>query len=185
MNARIQITAADDTIAETERQLEHWGKSCRDNSQVLGLPTISNVAQTVAHVRVQERLRKVQRKKALRAARRAWKEGDPPIDAKLVAEELGFAEQELTARGKSTEASILPPLQLDSISARIDVVVSSLAGWAKKCIFRSYLYNQPDRFAARELRMSTGEYTQRREAAVQIVAERLLQRYSATTLRGV
>lgn len=178
INVREQLDLEADIYARTEERLKQWGLACRRNTEALGLPTISNFAETAAHVRAEERRQKQQRKKLLRAARKAWKEGDPPIDAKLVAEELGFVEKDKTAKGKATRLGEKPDAELNGISASIDKIVALLPGWAEKCILRSYLYGQADRFAALDLRMPTGEYMQRRRAAVLLVAERLNTRYS-------
>lgn len=173
-----------DRFEETERRLNEWGSECNRNSQALGLPSISGIAQMIAHVRVQERLQKVARRNALRKARKAWKAGDAPIDAKLVAEELGFADPQPTARGKQTQSSTALEPQFSGRVAQVDKVVSMLPGWAKKCIYRSYLYGKPDRIMAEEMHMPPGEYAQRRRAAVYLVADKLDQRYSPALPSG-
>ncbi len=166
-------------IEDTERDLTYWGWACRKNSEALGSPTISGLAATIANIRAQTRKQKGVRRKKLRAARKAWEKGNRPIDAKLIAIELGFAETEPTAKGKQKQTFIEPQLQLNNVVAHIDAIVASLASWAQKCIYRSYLYGQADRFAADDLRMPVGDYTHRRRAAIEMVAAKRIERYSA------
>ena len=128
----------------TERRLLAWGYACRQNTEALGLPTISGMAQIIAHIKAETRKR--------RGVRR------------------------LTAKGKEKKSFIRPELELSGDIMTVDMVVSKLPKWAKKCVFRSYLYSQPDRKAAEQLRMPIGEYAQRRRAAVEQVAIRLRQR---------
>lgn len=166
-------------IEDTERDLKYWGWACRKNSETLGLSSISGLAQTIAHIRAQTRKQKGVRRKKLHAARKAFKPGDQPIDVKLIAIEFGFADPELTATGKQTQTFFEPRLQLNNVGAQIDAIVGGLADWAQKCIRRSYQYGQADRFAADDLRMPIGEYAQRRRAAVEMVAAKRIERYSA------
>ena len=166
-------------IEDTERDLTYWGWACRKNSETLGLPTISGLAQTIAHIRAQTRKQKGVRRNKLRGARKALKRAGLPIDAKLIAIELGFADPEPTAKGKQKQTFIEPRLQLNSVAAQIDAIVGDLANWAQMCIRRSYQYGQADRFAAEDLRMPVGEYAQRRRAAIEMVAAKRIERYSA------
>ena len=166
-------------IEDTERDLKYWGWACRKNSETLGLPSISGLAQTIAHIRVQTRKQKGVRRSKLRAARKALKLGERPIDAKLIAIELGYADPEPTAKGKQKQTFIEPRLQLNSVAAQIDAIVGDLVNWAQTCIRRSYQSGQADRFAADDLRMPVGEYTRRRRAAVEMVAAKRIERYSA------
>ena len=170
-------TESDLAFERTEQRLIEWGMACRQNSQALGLPSISGMAVMIAHVRAETKRKKAARKNILRKARKAWKSGDPPIDAKLVAEEFGYTEENLTAKGKEKRSLSEASLLICSNDMQIDFIVANLANWAKKCIYRSYMYGQADRFAAEDLRMRGAEYTGRRRAAVEQVAIRLAQRY--------
>ncbi len=176
------MTAREDNtqlIEDTERDLTYWGWVCRKNSETLGAATISGLAQCIAHIRAQTRKQKDVRRRKLRKARKGWKTGDEPIDAKLIAIELGLVDPEQTAKGKQKQAFIEPRLQLNNVAAQIDAIVGGLMGWAQKCIYRSYLYGQADRFAANDLRMPVGDYTMRRRAAIEMVAAKRIERYSA------
>ena len=178
MAARVDLTRL---IEDTERELRYWGRACRNKSEALGIPTISGLAQCkrIAHIRAQTRKQKGVRREKLRAARKAWKTGDDHIDAKLIAIELGYYDPEETAKGKQKRTFIEPCLQLNNVAAQIDAIVSGLANWAQKCIRRSYQYGQADRLAANDLRMPVGDYTHRRRAAIEMVAAKLTERYSA------
>ncbi len=175
-----------DAFERTEKSLNDWGLACRASSAVLALPTISGIARMIAHVQaetanIEKQINRQKKaiRKTLQKARKAWKEGDPPIDSKLIAESLGYTEQSLTAQGKEKkkQTDILSEMQLDSRSMQVDAIVSRLPNWANTCIVRSYQYGQKDRHAAGELRMRIGEYSQRRRAAVEQVAIKLKQRY--------
>ena len=175
-----------DAFEKAEKRLYEWGAACRQNSTELSLPTTSTIARMIvyvqaqtAHIEEQIKLQKQAIRKKLSKVRKVWKEGDPPIDTKLIAESLGYAAHSLTAQGKEKKAqdAILSDMQLDSQSMQVDAVVSRLPNWAKKCIDRSYRFGQKDRHAAEELRMRVGEYSQRRRAAVEQFAIKLKQRY--------
>ena len=181
--AAASLTMADpiaDRFEQAESRLQEWGIACRHNSEVFGLPTISTMAATVAHIQAQERLRRGVRKRKLRKKHAQWKEGDPPLDPKEVAVVKGFAEVDLTASGKQTRSGEKKiALALDSKTMEVDRIVTGLPKWAQKCIRRRYLFGQPDRIAADEMKMRVEEYAGRRRCAVEKVAERLAQRYSA------
>ena len=175
MSGVISLVSMEQTevIEETERRLNEWGLACREGSQALGLPTISGISRMIEHVRAQERLQKGVQKKALRRARKAWKQGNPPIDAKSVAVELGYADSDMTAKGKQKKTFREINIQLNSDVAQIDSVVSKLPGWMKQTVFRSYMYRQPDRRAAQDLRLPKDTYRLRRIAALEYVGDRL------------
>lgn len=179
------------SFKRTEDELNAWGYQCRMLSAKLGLPTSSNgIVRMIDEVREFERKRRDIRK-------RRRKTGEPAKiarvtkcpkcqhittraecprcagDVQAVAIDLGLAEPLLTADGKETRTSGRPELQLGGGIARVDKIVGGLPGWMKSVIHRSYLWQQPDRIAARELKMPRAEYTRRREAAVEYVAERL------------
>jgi hypothetical protein len=68
-------------------------------------------------------------------------------------------------------------LSLDTRIMEVDRLVRGLPNWAQQCVFRRYMYDQEDRPAAKELKMRVGEYTQRRRAAVELIADKLDERY--------
>lgn len=161
------------TFAYTERRLNEWGFACRENSKALGLPTISGIARMIDHVRAQDRDEKKARHQALRKARKAWRAGDDATDAKLVAEELGYADKDVTAQGKEKRIYRELHLRIGSNDMQIDATVAKLPKWMKATIIRSYRYGQPDRNAAQDLRIPKGTYRLRRVAAVEHLAELL------------
>ncbi len=141
-----------DEFERTERRLTAWGYACRQNSTALGLPTLSGMSAAIDAVRAETRKRKgVRRTK-----------GEPV---------------KLTANGKQTRSRVEVRLVLNGDVASVDKAVSMLPKWAKKPIFRAYMYGQPDRIACDDLRMRKGEYIQRRRAAVELVAIQLGRRY--------
>jgi hypothetical protein len=92
----------------------------------------------------------------------------------------------MTAAGKQKKPLKIPPRLLDSKILSTDSAVAELPRWGKKIIMRAFLFGQPNRVACRQIGMRPGEYEQRRRAAVEIVAECLADRYSASnTVRAV
>jgi hypothetical protein len=172
----IARTEETNTFERTERRLNEWGHTCRNNSDALSLPTVSGIARMIDHVRAQDKKEKRARKKALRRARKAWRSGDEPTDAKLVAEELGYTEKDLTANGKEKRSHREVGMCISSNDLQIDHVVSQLPKWMRETITRSYLHSQPDRRAAQDLRMPKATYRQRRIASVEYVAELLVNK---------
>lgn len=180
----------------TEDELNAWGYQCRMLSAKLGLPTSSNgIVRMIDEVRETERKRRDVRdgrkkgeavviprpKKCAKCQHITTRPECPRCagDAKAVAIDLGLANPSLTAEGKASRNTGRPEIQLSGGIARVDKVVGQLPGWMKSAIHRSYLWQQPDRIAARELKMSRAEFTRRREAAVEYVAERLAMARSA------
>lgn len=161
------------TFKRTEQRLKEWGTSCRDNTEALGLPTISGIARMIDHVRAQDREEKTARKQVLRKARKAWRHGDKDIDAKLVAEELGYTEKDLTAKGKEKSVYHALSLRICSNDMQVDFTIKKLPKWAQNTIIRSYMYGQPDRIEAQNMRIPKDTYRLRRIAAVEYLAELL------------
>jgi len=124
----------------------------------------------IDHVRTQDREEKKVRRQALRKARKAWRHGDTATDAKLVAEELGYTEKDMTANGKEKHIYRELNLRVSSNDLQVDFVISKLPKWEKECVFRSYMYHQPDRNAAQDLRIPKATYRLRRIAAVEHVS---------------
>ena len=156
-----------------EQRLNEWGASCRENVSSLGLPTISGIARMIDHVRTQDREEKKVRRQALRKARKAWRHGDTATDSKLVAEELGYTEKGLTANGKGKGGYRELSMQVSSSDLQVDFVISKLPEWERQAVFRSYMYHQPDRNAAQDLRIPKATYRLRRIAAVEHVSRLL------------
>lgn len=115
------------------------------------------------------------------ARRTADKLGYPRISSFAVVAETVKAETvtegrkklAVTAAGKPTR-SVRP---LDPYTPRefseVDAAVSRAPKWAQKVIYRAYVYGQPDRIAAKELRVERETYTTCRLEAVRLVGEML------------
>jgi DNA-directed RNA polymerase specialized sigma24 family protein len=157
----------------TESRLEEWGRYCRASSQELGLPVISSFAQTAEHVRRREREDRKRRKDDLRRQMREQAAAGGQVDCKIVAQASGHAELENTASGKETRAMRTPRVVFSSEASTVEQAVRALPKWMQTPIFRTYLYGQPHRIAAGELRMPVDTYRKRWEAAV-IEAGRIL-----------
>ena len=173
----VSIMPARDPLADSfenaEKALNEWGDACRRNSEALVMPTLRSIAQMIDHVRRQERLQKGVKKKKLKKKICEQRKKEEPTDAKEVAEVLGYIDFELTAKGKQKNSFKPVNLELSSIVAKVDHIVSTLPGWMRTTIQRSYLYRQPDRKAAQDLRIPKDTYRLRRISAVEYIAERL------------
>ena len=173
-----KMTGESKQYQEAEKRLREWGTACRDTAQALGIPTISSLSETIAHIQQKTRKEKTDRRRAIRKERdRRNRLSLPPLDAKLIAEMFGFVDQDETAKGKTSRGGNIPTEILESRLLEIDSIISRLPRWARKCVFRSYMYGQPDRVAAFDMKMHPGDYCQRRKASVHMVATRLDQRY--------
>jgi hypothetical protein len=200
----MRSTVADsDAFKHTEQRLYEWGSERGRAATLLGIASSSTIATVIEILRAQEIQRRRQakldkklkqaRKKKLVSLRRKPRPCDVcghiharlicprcPRDPKVVALELGNADPTLTANGKQSMVVIAPDeLVLSSNAVSVEQIVVGLAGWMKSCIFRTYAYHQPDRIAARELRMTREEYTRQREASVEHVMEKLAERKCA------
>lgn len=150
--------------------LEDWGRWAKRTTDKLGYPNVSSIAKMVEQARVFERREKTGKRKL----REAWKTGDP----RQIAEAYGYAEHELTARGKQTRS--MKPLEIGEVDPTImaiERVISTAPGRYQAALYRRYVFGQPDRFAARDLGMSKADYTNRANVAVDYVAENLALRW--------
>lgn len=154
------------SIGDVETNIAKWGMWARRHTERLGLPTSSSICRMVEQAQVFERKQR-QPKRALAKARKSG-------DARLIAEALGNAEHQLTARGNQTK--VVTALKIGYVEPSImaiDRIVGNLPGKYKKAIYRRYVYLQPDRIAARQLRVPREEYTGWVDAAVDFIAEKL------------
>jgi hypothetical protein len=140
-----------DVFEAAEKALTEWGFVCRRSSEALGLPRSSSIQAMIEHVRREDSKRKDVSSKAM------------------------------TAAGKQKKPLKLPPRLLDSKILSTDEAVAGLPGWGKKIIKRAFLFGQPNRVACRQIGMRPGEYEQRKRSAVELVAECLADRYSASS----
>jgi hypothetical protein len=81
-----------------------------------------------------------------------------------------------TAKGKETRSfrpvdSDLPPADI----LAIDAAVARLSGVHLQAVSRAYRFGQPDRIAAKELRISRELFRERREGAVRELSQVLVQ----------
>jgi hypothetical protein len=97
----------------------------------------------------------------------------------------GDGRKVLTARGKQTRVMTAPKIgYVDPQIMAVDRIVADLPGQLKKLVYRRYVFQQPDRIAAIQLRIPKDTYTERANAAIQYVGERLelSTRYGSLTL---
>ena len=138
------VITDDDKVMIVEYRLTEWGRLSRQFKDNLGYPRSSSISDMMDHVKVWTKQRKPR-----------W----------------GF----VTAQGK--QKRVFKPQDIDVQTADwfmdIDRQVATLPNWMAKPIKRAYLWGQPDRIAARELRISREEFTSAREKAVMYIAERL------------
>ena len=193
---RLELEQETAIFRRTEAALNAWAFQCREISNRLGLPTASSgILKLASQLKAQRRkvrelrkARKLARRQTISTSLGAVREcvecgcifrgASCPAcaaDPREAAIALGYAERPLTADGKQTVSNIIPELELGGLEARIDSIVRGLANWMRAAIFRSYLYGQPDRIAARELKITRAEFTSRRRAAVAVVAEKLAE----------
>lgn len=146
-----------DEFERTEDRLIAWGYICWETAKVNGCPGGAGLHSIIAHM--QRETRKHQKKRR--------KKGEDPAPI------MGC---------KQTRSFITPQYGIGGDTLAVDKVISKLPYWAKKCIFRTYMYGQPDRIASKEMKMRVGEYAQRRRAAVEQVAIGLKRRYFRSLL---
>ncbi len=146
-----------DEFERTEDRLIAWGYICWETAKVNGCPGGAGLHSMIAHMQRETRKhRKKRRKKG---------EDPPPVMA-----------------CKQTRSFITPQYGIGGDVLAVDKAISRLPNWAQKCIFRTYMYGQPDRIASKEMKMRIGEYSQRRRAAVELVAIALGRSYIGTSL---
>lgn len=161
-----EILVGGPEFKETERRLQEWGRAARQYAQALGLPTSSGIARMIEQVKVHEQLRKgvrpLKRSKLVQADRNA--------DAKAVSLEIRHSEVDHIPARESFSMR-LSKVTWDAAVLQVEDAVKKLDTDWYKAIFRSYRFGQPDRDAARELRMPKERYRDIRESAVIRVAE--------------
>jgi DNA-directed RNA polymerase specialized sigma24 family protein len=140
------------------------------------MPAISNFSQTAAHVRRQEKIDRKTRRDRLRAKIAAQKNAGEQVDCKDVAEASGRIDPEPTARGKESRSMKTASIEIPSEVAKVEQAVRALPNWLQAPLFRTYLYGQPHRVAARELRMYEPDYRSRWRQAVVEVGKTLAMR---------
>lgn len=186
MMGRAYRQDADDArMLEAEARLVEWGQACRGFAERLGVPmstSLDGILHRLKAIEQQRRRAKALARKtgALRKRERVPKVDCPGCQARVeAAKECSACGKDLvTADGKESRRVAAPAVMLPSRVADVDHVVSTLPGWMQKALRRAYLFGQPDRVAAFELKMSIGGYVERRRAAVERVADLLSQRYS-------
>lgn len=79
-----------------------------------------------------------------------------------------------TAVCSQTRVMIAPQVQeVPDEVAVVDRLVARADKMYQKCLKRRYIFNQPDRFAARDLRMDREVYTAYAQAAEKYIADRI------------
>jgi hypothetical protein len=157
----------------TEARLFQWGAACKQKGDDLGTRSSSGLRMAISTEQDKYEKQKLARRQQIRNLRRLLESQNVAIDPKLVAEQLRYAEQQLTAMGRQSPNFAGKHFQLDSRDLVVDKVVSKLPRWARLCIKRSYMDLLSDREAAKLLKMRCGEYAQRKRAAVELVQLKL------------
>jgi len=191
-DAQHEVTLSSDAFKRAELRLEEWAAERARITSKLRVPVLSSMSVMVDYLRREEEPERVIPSSAPKKPKR--KEPKAPkyrarqcrnqecrrIYAAAVCPNCGQPPLDLTARGTaSTSAVDEPPLGFSQTVAQIDGIVEKLPGRYKTAIFRYYMYRQPDRIAARELDMPREKFTDMRERAVILVAEKLAQRREA------
>ncbi len=133
------------SIGDVEALVARWGMWARRHTERLGLPSSSSICRMIEQSMVFDRKRK---------------KHNP--------------EKQLTAWGRQTR--VVTALKIGYVEPDImavDRIVSRLPNRYKKAIYRRYMYLQPDRIAAKQLRIERETYTGMVEAAVEYIAEKL------------
>lgn len=127
-----------DIQREGDALLASWGRYARKMSEALGYPRTSCISMMIDSIKVADRKARKQK-----------------------------AEDELTAKGKQKKSR--KPIDghiLPDDFMKIDRIVSESPNHMQKVLRRAYLWGQPDRIAARELRIDRELFTEQREMAV-------------------
>lgn len=138
-----QPSVAEDIQREGDAILAAWGRAARQINDSLGYPRSSCIS--------------------------AMSEALKVFDG--VAKDTG---REPTATGKQKKSRKSVDMQvLPENFMKIDKLVAQSPNQMQKVLKRAYLWGQPDRIAARELRIERKLFTEQREAAVTWVMRRL------------
>lgn len=187
-----EVTLSSDAFKRTEQRLEEWAAERARITSSLRVPVLSSMSVMVDYLRREEEPQRIIRSSAPKKKIKR-KAAEPKyrvrhcrnsecrrIYAAAVCPNCGQPPPELTARGTATIAALdEQPVGFSHTVAQIDGIIDKLRGDQKAAIYRGYMYRQPDRIAARELKMPRERFTWLREAAVIAVAEKLAQRSEA------
>ncbi len=188
--ATVEVTLSSDRFKRTEQRLEEWAAERGRITSLLRVPVLSSMSAMVEYLRREEEPEEVVRSSAPTKPKRrqrpeyrarVCKNGDcRRIYAAPKCPDCGQPPPELTARGTATRSATDDrPVGFSSAGAQVDGVIDKLPGNQKAAIFRGYMYRQPDRIAARELRMPRESFTWLRQRAVIAIAEKLAERREA------
>ena len=188
-----EVTLSSDVFKRTEERLEEWAAERARVTSMLRVPVLSSMSVMVDYLRREEEPERIVRSSAPKKKAKPKKSTEPKyktrqchngecrrIYAAAACPNCGQPPPELTARGTATISALdSRPVGFSQTVAQIDGIIEKLRGDQKAAIFRGYMYRQPDRIAARELKMPRERFTWLRESAVIAVAERLAQRREA------
>lgn len=191
--ATVEVTLASDRFTRTEQRLEEWAAERGRITSLLRVPVLSSMSAMVEYLRREEEPEEVVRSSAPKKPKAKPKRTRPEYRARRCTNgdcrriyaapkcpDCGQPPPELTARGTATRSSTDDrPVGFSSSGAQVDAVIDKLPGNQKAAIFRGYMYRQPDRIAARELKMPREAFTWLRQRAVIAVAEKLAERREA------
>lgn len=187
----VEVTLSSDAFTRTEQRLEEWAAERARVTGALRVPVLSSMSVMVEYLRREEepervvrssapKKRKPKRERPQHRARMCTNDRCRRIYAAAECPNCGQPPPELTARGTATRSATEDrPVGFSQSVAQLDGVIDKLPGDQKKAIFRAYMYRQPDRIAARELKMPREAFTWLRERAVITIAEKLAERGSA------
>ena len=177
----------------TEDALFEWGAERNRLADALGIAKSSSIAAMIDRQKVFEQQRRGARKRKRTYAMKRQPDGTKakqchgcgtiyaalacpfcsPEDAAVT---LGHLEAPLSVMGKTTRSSRAPITGFSATCAQVQAAIDTLPGWMAKTIYRAYQHRQPDRIAARELRMPREQFTAQKRSAVAAVAMVLAQR---------
>ena len=136
-------------------RLSEWGRGCRGESVRLGLPRISQIQVMIDYVLREERLARGVKRKRLR-------------------------QTQAVRESKPAQRNKVP--MMSSQVLEVDHIVANLPTWMRTVLIRSYLYGQPDKTAAQDLRMPKWMYRNARLAAEEEVGLRLAKPIARATI---
>ncbi len=162
----------DERLERAEACLEQWGAERQRMTEALGLPRMSTIAVMIERVKVFDKAEGRRHRPKRGRARQCGNCGHVFIGDRCTG--CSTPPPVMTARGTETRSFKREAIALSSVVAIVDKLVAELPNGQKQAVTRAYLYGQPDRIAARELRIPRYEFTYRREMALERIAARLV-----------
>lgn len=181
-----------DAFEYAETRLTEWGAVCGNAGDAVGLPKRSSTLERIADQRHILEFNHHQFKREIKrlslpssAMRTKHKTREKPRRMQCPGCRRWFQAQRecshcgrdaLTADGKPSMTMKLPSFRLPASVVEVEAIISALPKWMRTVLRHTYLFGEPDRFAADDLKIRPQEYAARRRAAVQRVADLLRHR---------